>query len=76
MLERCGKLIELITNPDYPQSYAYAKSTGTCIGCGSVANAFKDASARLEYSISGLCQACQDEYFNRIEVNRDGPDAS
>lgn len=33
------------------------------IGCGQVVNGFKDAISEKEYSISGLCQTCQDDFF-------------
>lgn len=34
------------------------------IGCGGVANVFRDEISRREYRISGLCQKCQDSVFN------------
>ena len=33
------------------------------IGCGGEANTFKDELSKREYSISGLCQKCQDSIF-------------
>lgn len=33
------------------------------IGCGGEANEFRDEQSRREYSISGLCQKCQDSIF-------------
>ena len=33
------------------------------IGCGGPATEFKDDLSRKEYTISGLCQKCQDEVF-------------
>ena len=35
-----------------------------CASCGESANDFQDDLSRREYSISGLCQQCQDEVFN------------
>lgn len=32
-------------------------------GCGGDAKVFKDALSEREYTISGLCQSCQDEVF-------------
>lgn len=32
-------------------------------GCGGEAKDFRDELSRKEYSISGLCQRCQDEIF-------------
>lgn len=33
------------------------------IGCGGPANEFRDELSRKEYTISGLCQKCQDLIF-------------
>lgn len=33
------------------------------IGCGQVITGFRDAVSEKEYTISGLCQACQDKVF-------------
>lgn len=34
-----------------------------CTSCGQPASVFRDGLSRREYSISGLCQACQDIIF-------------
>lgn len=31
------------------------------VGCGGDATEFRDAQSTIEYTISGLCQACQDK---------------
>ena len=36
-----------------------------CTWCGKPAVEFRDELSRREYSISGLCQKCQDETFGR-----------
>jgi hypothetical protein len=42
-------------------------SEGICVTCdearGLVATSFRDDISRKEYSISGMCQSCQDEVF-------------
>jgi len=30
-------------------------------------NSFKDELSRKEYRISGMCQACQDNFFGQVE---------
>jgi len=35
------------------------------MGCGGSAEKFDDALSRKEYSISGLCQKCQDAVFGK-----------
>ena len=34
-----------------------------CVTCGSPSGLFKDALSRKEYTISGMCQKCQDGVF-------------
>ena len=36
-----------------------------CTGCGGPATEFKNAISHKEYTISGLCQNCQDAIFGR-----------
>jgi hypothetical protein len=60
-------LEKIFGQSDYRDRYMYSKATRTCIRCGKFALKFRNASARLEYSISALCQKCQDEIFNRNE---------
>ena len=64
------ELLEVLSDPTYKVSYAQAKATGTCIKCKKSAKTYRDALARLEYEVSGLCQACQDYYFNGREAAR------
>lgn len=33
------------------------------LGCGCSATVFRDELSRVEFSISGMCQKCQDEFF-------------
>lgn len=40
------------------------------IGCGGPATSFRDALSSKEYTISGLCQKCQDEVFRESEEDR------
>ena len=41
-----------------------------CMTCNRGADYFKDEVSRREYSISGMCQNCQDRFFN--EPNCEG----
>ena len=43
------------------------KAEGKCPFCGKeidVENEFKDQLSKDEFAISGLCQSCQDDFFN------------
>jgi len=37
---------------------------GNCPTCGNAVGDFKDELSKKEFSISGMCQACQDSFFN------------
>jgi hypothetical protein len=63
-LAKTLELIEKLSTGSYQSDYANAKAAGTCIICKRPAKEFRDGLARLEYSISALCQDCQDEYLN------------
>jgi len=39
----------------------------TCVSCKGEAKKFRDEISRREYSISGLCQSCQDLIFNETD---------
>ena len=62
-----SELLKIFSSSDYIGRYTYSKATNTCIRCGESARVFRDASARLEYSVSALCQKCQDELFYKNE---------
>jgi hypothetical protein len=53
----------VFSRPTYGSDYARAKAQQTCIVCGRPAVRFRDPSARLEYTVSALCQQCQDQLF-------------
>lgn len=40
-----------------------AITSDTCVSCGQDATDFRDALSEKEYTISGLCQSCQDSIF-------------
>lgn len=42
-----------------------------CVNCHGPALSFTDKISRQEYSISGICQNCQDEIFKEIEEDLD-----
>ena len=67
---KATELLEVLSDPTYKASYANAKATGTCIKCKKPAKTYRDSSAKLEYEVSGLCQNCQDYFFNKKETAR------
>ncbi|UCF85674.1 MAG: hypothetical protein JSV50_08595 [Desulfobacteraceae bacterium] len=59
------ELREIFSATTYRANYANAKAKSICIRCGKPAKLFRDASARLEYNVSALCQRCQDVCFTK-----------
>ena len=39
------------------------QNTAICVTCGEPVGDFSDALSRKEYRISGMCQVCQDGFF-------------
>lgn len=48
----------------FGRSRAASIKTDTCVTCGREAKEFKDELSKKEYSISGICQKCQDGIFD------------
>ncbi len=48
-----------------PRSVAFRDSI--CVICGGDASAFKNELCEKEYSLSGMCQVCQDGFFGTGE---------
>ena len=52
-------------------------SGGTCVSCDAediIASSFDDDLSRKEYSISGMCQSCQDDVFGHDEADDEPED--
>jgi hypothetical protein len=56
-------LLSAITGEHRPTIIAGNK----CVWCGGDALLFKDALSTKEYTISGMCQVCQDDMFKEEE---------
>jgi hypothetical protein len=57
----------------FGRSRTIALANGFCVTCGGPAKEFADEAGKKEYSISGMCQVCQDRAFGGGEgyVNQD-----
>jgi hypothetical protein len=42
-------------------------AAGVCVTCGQPVGEFKDALSRKEFTISGMCQVCQDSIFGCLD---------
>ena len=68
-MDKLENLLDILSSDrEYEKRFAIAKVSRSCIWCGEEAREFRDASARLEYFISALCQKCQDEFINGGEL--------
>ena len=57
MLESISKMLPFGT----PRSVAFQSST--CVTCSGKATEFRNATSEKEYTISGMCQKCQDSIW-------------
>jgi hypothetical protein len=64
---RIVEVMESLQNENYQIVYRDAKTRRICIICKRPAETFRDQSAKLEYSISAICQRCQDNLFERCD---------
>lgn len=55
--------LENISLDLFGRSRTLAMAGCACVTCGKSAENFRDEISRREYSISGMCQACQDIVF-------------
>lgn len=57
------KTLDAMTKKLFGKSHTEALTTNTCLFCGREIKGFRNAVSRKEYSISGMCQVCQDKTF-------------
>ena len=55
-LEKVGKIV-------YKRSREDCMKDEICIKCGKTAKHFVDDVSKKEYTLSGFCQICQDDFF-------------
>lgn len=58
-------LLSQITGANRQKTITDNRCVPPPIGCGGPATEFRNDLSRREYSISGLCQKCQDTFFGR-----------
>ena len=57
------KLLDDISNQTFGIKRTDALKSNVCTFCKKPAETFKDALSRKEYSLTGMCQPCQDNFF-------------
>ncbi|KKL85636.1 hypothetical protein LCGC14_1952760 [marine sediment metagenome] len=70
------KALDSYSVATYGRSRTSSIKSDTCVACGAKAppESFKDALSKKEYSISGMCQSCQDVAFAEPDEEPIGPD--
>ena len=69
MAELANKSPEMRSRLDKVSEVLFGRKTtesiqsDICVCCGNPATTFSSDLSRKEFSISGLCQTCQDEFF-------------
>ena len=58
-----NSLLEEITQTVFGVSRTTSIKQDTCVTCQEEASTFKDDLSRKEFTISGMCQTCQDSVF-------------
>lgn len=53
----------------HPKNRRETIITNECMACGNEASKFRDNLSQKEYTISGLCQVCQDGMFKHTQHN-------
>jgi len=57
------KFLDSLSKISFGRTRTTSVVNNICVTCGKNASEFKDALSRKEYSISGMCQSCQDSVF-------------
>jgi hypothetical protein len=62
-MSRVQELINVLAEKEVIDRASIAKADRICKICGEPAILFLTSRAELEYSLSSICQSCQDYYF-------------
>ena len=65
-IEKLLDKFSYLTNNGTRRTRTYSIKNNICLICGSPVQ-FRDKLSEKEYTISGMCQKCQDETFKLIE---------
>lgn len=55
--------LDSLTERTFGRTRTDSIGSGVCVTCGGDATSFRDALSEKEYTISGMCQSCQDSVF-------------
>ena len=57
------EMLDYFTGVTFGRSRKRCIESDVCVSCGGEAKEFKDDLSRKEFTISGMCQVCQDKVF-------------
>lgn len=60
-------LLDSFTRSAFGTTRSESIQSDLCVSCCKAAVDFRDELSRREYTISGLCQKCQDSFFGSAE---------
>ena len=60
--------LERVSKEMFGRSRLESIRSNICVMCGSLAEDFRDELSRKEFSISGMCQKCQDKMFRKRQI--------
>ena len=59
------KYLEEVTQNAFGRSRLESIKNDVCVMCGQPTSTFRDEQSKKEFTISGMCQKCQDDLFGR-----------
>ena len=66
---RLQELIEILSDQNVENRSFSARSDVTCKICGGPAKAFSSKITKMEYTISSICEKCQEYYYLNEDDN-------
>lgn len=65
-LREVQKKVDKIFSTDRPSAFANERCLLAPMGCGQPILGFKDRASAKEYAMTGLCQDCQDSFYEGL----------
>lgn len=65
------EFLDQLSQARFGRSRTESIRNNICVDCGKAATEFTNDISRKEYTISGLCQKCQDEIFQNGDDEND-----
>lgn len=59
------EFVDGLANEFFGRTQEESLEKNICVMCGNVVENFRDSLSLKEYSISGMCQQCQDKIFGK-----------